>query len=107
MVMAALALSVVEYGPGGPLLWFKAKFLNEAAGAAAASSGGVATSNGSVATQPGAGSASGNATQPVYITPTGNGRTGVDLNGNTYTKGANGQWQLKTPAGFSTPVGSA
>jgi hypothetical protein len=27
----ALVLSVVEYGPTGPLLWFKAKFLNEPA----------------------------------------------------------------------------
>jgi hypothetical protein len=27
----ALALSVADYGPTGPLLWFKAKFLNEAA----------------------------------------------------------------------------
>ncbi len=26
-------LSVVDYGPSGPLLWFKAKFLNEPAGA--------------------------------------------------------------------------
>lgn len=33
----ALVLSIVEYGPGGPLLWFKAKFLNQAAGAASSS----------------------------------------------------------------------
>lgn len=32
----ALALSVADYGPTGPLLWFKAKFLNEAAPAPAA-----------------------------------------------------------------------
>lgn len=34
----ALVLSVVDYGPSGPLLWFKAKFLNQAAGAAPSSS---------------------------------------------------------------------
>lgn len=33
----ALVLSVVDYGPSGPLLWFKAKFLNEPAGAASSS----------------------------------------------------------------------
>lgn len=31
-VSYALVLSVVDYGPTGPLLWFKAKFLNQAAG---------------------------------------------------------------------------
>lgn len=29
MVVYALALSVVKYGANGPVLWFKAKFLNE------------------------------------------------------------------------------
>lgn len=32
-VVYALLLSVVEYGSAGPGLWFKAKFLNQAAGA--------------------------------------------------------------------------
>lgn len=35
----ALLLSVVDYGPSGPLLWLKAKFLNEPAGAPSSSSG--------------------------------------------------------------------
>ena len=30
-VFYALVLSVVEYGPSGPMLWFRAKFLNEPA----------------------------------------------------------------------------
>lgn len=30
-IFYALVLSVVDYGPTGPLLWFKAKFLNQAA----------------------------------------------------------------------------
>lgn len=34
----ALVLSVIDYGPSGPLLWFKAKFLNQAVGAPSASS---------------------------------------------------------------------
>lgn len=34
----ALVLSVFDYGAGGPLLWFKAKFLNDASGAAPHSS---------------------------------------------------------------------
>lgn len=33
-VLAALALSVIQEGPKGPLLWFKAKFLNDASGSA-------------------------------------------------------------------------
>lgn len=36
-VAYALVLSVVDYGPSGPGLWFKAKFLNEVAGAPAPS----------------------------------------------------------------------
>ncbi len=31
MVFYALVLSVLDYGPSGPSLWFKAKFLNQAA----------------------------------------------------------------------------
>jgi hypothetical protein len=38
MVVYALILSVVQYGPTGPVLWFKAKFLNQAAGAPGSSS---------------------------------------------------------------------
>jgi len=41
----ALLLSVVDYGPSGPLLWFKAKFLNEPAGAPGSS--GSSSSSGS------------------------------------------------------------
>jgi len=37
-VAYALILSVVNYGPTGPLLWFRAKFLNIAAGSSSSSS---------------------------------------------------------------------
>jgi hypothetical protein len=40
-------LSVVDYGPSGPLLWFKAKFLNEAAGAPGSSGSSSSPSSGS------------------------------------------------------------
>lgn len=40
-VIYALVLSVIEYGTKGPLLWFKAKFLNEAAPTKKAPSGAV------------------------------------------------------------------
>ncbi len=43
----ALLLSVVDYGPSGPLLWFKAKFLNEAAGAPGSSGSSSSPSSGS------------------------------------------------------------
>lgn len=33
LVGAAMLLSLIDYGPKGPLLWLKAKFLNQAAGA--------------------------------------------------------------------------
>lgn len=49
LVAAALVLSVIDYGASGPLLWFKAKFLNEAAPAAASSSS-TSTANASPAT---------------------------------------------------------
>jgi hypothetical protein len=39
----ALILSVVDYGPSGPLLWIKAKFLNQAAGSAPVSPNPAAT----------------------------------------------------------------
>jgi hypothetical protein len=31
LFVVAMVLSIVDYGPTGPLLWFKAKFLNEPA----------------------------------------------------------------------------
>jgi hypothetical protein len=37
-VVAALVLSVIDYGPKGPLYWFQAKFLNEAQAGPASSS---------------------------------------------------------------------
>lgn len=43
MVAYALVLSIVEYGWSGPALWFKAKFLNEAAGAPPPSSSSSST----------------------------------------------------------------
>jgi len=39
MIAYALVLSIVEYGWSGPALWFKAKFLNEPAGAPPSSGG--------------------------------------------------------------------
>jgi hypothetical protein len=37
-LLAALALSVIQYGPKGPLYWFEAKFLNDAKAPAGAKS---------------------------------------------------------------------
>lgn len=45
----ALVLSVVDYGTSGPKLWFKAKFLNEAAGSSSSGSGSSSTSGGTTA----------------------------------------------------------
>ncbi len=38
ILLATLALSVLDYGPKGPLLWFEAKFLNDAVAAPGSSS---------------------------------------------------------------------
>lgn len=53
LVVYAVGLSVVEYGVAGPGLWFKAKFLNQAAGSSPSSTSspatGVSPSTGSTA----------------------------------------------------------
>ena len=45
MLMAAMVLSIIDYGPTGPLLWFKAKFLNQPAGAPSTASTAQRTSS--------------------------------------------------------------
>ncbi len=76
MVFYALVLSVIDYGPTGPLLWFKAKFLNEAVGGSGSSS----TDTTLPATAQG-GASTNQASPPgtAVITPTGPGGSPGDI----------------------------
>jgi hypothetical protein len=97
-IVYALILSVVEYGPQGPAMWFKAKFLNIAAGSSAA--GGNVNPASSPPGVPGTTSPAGAAASgaPLYL---GGGTPGGPLAPGDILPGNAGQFITGTPP--STP----
>jgi hypothetical protein len=87
---------------GVPSRWAKAAGTPKDGGANP--NGSVATSGGVAQQSPGAGDTNPSnkgGTQPTVIQPTGNGSTGVDFNGNLYTK-VNGAWVQDPPPAWKT-----